>query len=379
MSHRILVISDIHIGAIKDTSYVYNTLTDIFDKELKFNHCDAVIFTGDMFHRSLRSNEEYTSLAVNMMSYLIRLCKKTKTKIRCVYGTESHECGSYRLFNYHLSGSHVDMKVIETVTEEELFPNVKVLYIPEEYISSKEKHYKKFLYSDKSYNYIFGHGVIVEGMPMVKVVDVINGESRVPTFKSEELSSICKLCIFGHYHIYSKIVDNVYYLGSLFRQSFGEEEAKGYGIIDNGELTFVKNEDAYLYKTYTYEEDSDIYSSSENLVNEINKIKEMNQEIFNGDKVGKLRIVFKLPKDISPSFKESIRSMLFNDSKISPLIKESSEIISEVQDSLGEEYDFILDTTIGIVDKVHRYINKLYETDLSLAELQEYINNDFKI
>ena len=105
----------------------------------------------------------------------------------------------------------------------------------------------------------------------------------------------------------------------------------------------------------------------------------MNQEIFNGDKVGKLRIVFKLPKDISPSFKESIRSMLFNDSKISPLIKESSEIISEVQDSLGEEYDFILDTTIGIVDKVHRYINKLYETDLSLAELQEYINNDFKI
>ena len=71
-------------------------------------------------------------------------------KIRFIYGTESHECGSYRLFNYHLNNDHVDLKVITTVTEEELFPNINVLYIPEEYVDSKEDHYKE--YFDKRYD-----------------------------------------------------------------------------------------------------------------------------------------------------------------------------------------------------------------------------------
>ena len=372
---RILVLSDVHIGAIKDTAYVYNTITDIFDKELKFNKTDAVIFTGDFFHRLLKTNEEFTSLAINIVSYLVKLSKDIK--IRFIYGTESHECGSYRLFNYHLNNDHVDLKVITTVTEEELFPNINVLYIPEEYVDSKEDHYKE--YFDKRYDYIFGHGVIIEGMPMVKYGEVKTSERKVPSFRSEELSKICTLCLFGHYHVHTKVCDNVYYVGSLFRQSFGEEEAKGYCVIENNKVIFVENEAAYLYKTYTYEKDSSIYENTDKLIEEIKRIKEENDKLFNNEEEGKLRLVFSLPEDIDDSYKEAIRTLLFNDKKISPLIKETSEVISSVQDEVSEEYDFILDNSMKVEEKVHRYITKTYETNLSLNEIKKYIHDELEI
>jgi hypothetical protein len=40
-----------------------------------------------------------------------------------------------------------------------------LLYLPEEYIIDQESYYKE--YFNKKYDYIFEHGVIIEGMPMV--------------------------------------------------------------------------------------------------------------------------------------------------------------------------------------------------------------------
>lgn len=365
--------SDIHIGSIKDTNYVYNVMSDIFDKELKFNSTDAIIFTGDFFHRLLKTNEEYTSLAVNVVSYLVKLCKN-KTKIRFIYGTESHECSSYRIFNHHFLSENVDMKLIDTVTEEELLPGIKVLYIPEEFISSKEEFYKDYLYSGKKYKYIFGHGVIAEGMPMAALHTPNTNEKKTPIFKSSELGRCCELCLYGHYHCNTKM-ENVYYIGSLFRNSFGEETPKGYYVIEDNELHFIENKEAYLYKTYTFEESDEIYRDTENLIKKINEIKEENQDLFNDKIEGKIRIIFKLPKDIDESYKESIRSILFNDKKISPLIKECDKDLEELQETLDEEYEFILDNSMNVYEKLHRYIDKIYDVDLSVNEIKKYIES----
>lgn len=378
---RILCMGDLHIASIKDTNYVYNVTTDIFEKELLFNKTDAVIILGDYFHRLLKVNEDHTALAINIMSSLVRLCKKNKIKIRIVYGTESHDSGQFILFNYHLTEPELDFKLITTVTEEELFPNVKVLYIPEEYMMSKKDHYKKYLYSNKKYDYIFGHGVIVEGMPMLQFDNKPkSNEKRVPYFKSGELANASNLCIFNHYHCYSDLGDNVYYLGSLFRDSFGEEDPKGYGIINGNEFTFVENDKAYVYKTYEFDETSEIYKTSDNIIKEVKKIKEDNKSIFNGETYGKIRLKFNLPPNIDNSFKENLRSILFNDKNISLLLKESStELLSEIQEDIDTEYEFILDTSMIITDKIHQFINKKYEVDMSLEELSKYINEEFKI
>lgn len=373
---RILLLADIHIGSIKDVAYMYNVLTNIIDEEIAFKKTDLVVILGDYFDRLFKVNEEYVSCAINVMSHLIRICAKTKTKIRIVYGTESHEMNQYRLFNYHITSSDIDMKIFDTVTEEETIDGSKMLYIPEEYINDKHDHYKKYLYSGKTYDYIFGHGVIVDGMPRTISFDTASksNEKQVPRFKSGEFSDIAVLTVFGHYHCYTNICDNVYYLGSLFRDSFGEEIPKGYGVIEDGKFAFIENDKAYVYKTYEFDTSSNVYGSSDDILREIDKIKKENAEIFSGERQGKIRIVFNTPSNVDPSFRENLKGVLFNDKYIAPLIKESNEdLIEEVKDDIDPELDFIIDSSLPIIDKIHRFMECHNGYHMSMEKLTKYL------
>ena len=100
---RMLLIADLHVGSIKDNDYVYRVITDIIEKEVIFTKTDAVVILGDYFDRLFKVNEEYVSCAINIMSFLIRACSRSGTKIRIVYGTESHEMNQYKLFNYNFT------------------------------------------------------------------------------------------------------------------------------------------------------------------------------------------------------------------------------------------------------------------------------------
>lgn len=374
---RILLFADIHIGSIKDTNYVYCIITDIIEKEVIFKKTDMVVILGDYFHRLFKVNEEYVSCAINVMSYLVRACKRNNTKIRYIYGTESHEYGQYKLFNYHLTSSKVDIKVFDTVAEEEI-DGKKILYVPEEYIDNKHEFYKDTLYSGKHYDYIFGHGCIQEGMPAATFYGgPKSDEKQTPIFKSGELAKASNICIFGHYHSMTDMGNNVYYLGSLFRDSFGEEVPKGYGIIEDDKFTFVENKAAYIFKTYEFGTDSNVYESSDDIVREINKIKKENPEVFNGDTQGKIRIIFRTPENVDPTFKENLHTILFNDKHISSLVKETNtELLEDAKNEIeNDEYEFILDNSLNIEDKIYRFINKSYpDIDMTLEELKKYIN-----
>lgn len=368
---RILLIADLHIGSIKEIPYVYDVVTDIIDNEIALKKTDLVVFLGDYFDRLFKVNEEYVSLAINIMSYLIRTCRKTKTKIRMIYGTESHEMNQYRLFNYHLNSSSVDLKIIDTVIEEEI-NGKNILYVPEEYITDKHQYYKDTLYS-KKYDYIFGHGVIVEGMPMATAPSPSSAkEKQVPRFNTGELSVASTISVFGHYHCHVNMGNDVYYLGSLFRDSFGEEDPKGYGIIEDDSFTFIENKAAYVYKTYEFDVDSSEKSSDE-LLKEIDRIKEENPEVFNGSNIGKIRIIFRSSGVIDQGFKENLKDILFSDKNIVPMIKESSEVAEEIKDSVEEEYEFILDNSMNVIEKIYRYMTKQYEDPMSLEKLTSYL------
>lgn len=368
---RILAIADLHVGSLTDVEYMYDVTTAIFEQEILFKRCDMVVFLGDYFDKVFKVNEEYTTLAINLMNYLVRMCMG-RTKIRMIYGTESHEMNQYKLFNCYLDNPDIDFKVFYTVTDE--YVNGKnILYIPEEFIEDRKEYYQE--YFKKEYDYIFGHGVITEGFPMEGMMRKPKGpEKRVPHFRSYELLDICKICLFGHYHVH-----NDYYLGSLFRTKFGESDPKGYGIIDNYDFTFMENHRAYIFDTVIFEEDSNVYQSNEILKTEITNIKDHYKDIFNGNRRGKIRLEFHLPPDLDTSFKEIIRSMLFNEKHITLLIKESSQLLNEVKESIEEEYDYILDS-IPLEEKLHRHIheeNKDFE--LTLDKLKKYIHEPLEI
>lgn len=375
---RILLLADIHIGSIIDTNYVYSTITSIFDKELLEHHTDAVVILGDYFDRLFKANEDYVALSVNVMSYLVRLCRKNHTKLRMIYGTDSHEMNQYRLFNYFLSSRSVDIKLITTATEEELFDGVNVLYLPEEYMKDKHEFYKNTIYSGKHYNYIFGHGTIIEGMPnfqaVLKQEFDNNNEAKVPKFKIQELSPIADIVAFGHIHIpYDN--GNIHYIGSLFRDSFGEEQPKRYGIIENNEISFVENTKAYIYDTFEYNEDSDIYLSSDNILKHINEIRQNYQELISGEKEGKIRLIFHPPVDVDPTFYTNLKDILFNDKLFKTLIKETSKITVTEDDVIEDEWEFVLDKTLKPDDKIYMMIDKLHEDHMTMQELIDYIHN----
>lgn len=379
---RTLLLADMHIGAIKDTAYYYNAMTNIIDNELIFKRSDMVVILGDYFDRLFKVNEEYVSLAVNIMSYLVRACMKSDTKIRIVYGTESHEMNQYKIFNHFLSSPNIGMKLFTTCTEETI-DGKSILYVPEEYIANKLEFYKDTIYSGKQYDYIFGHGVITDGMPAIigrtRESDNINTENKVPHFNAGELSKAGKIVVFGHYHI-AWDNENVYYLGSLFRSAFGEEEPKRYGIIEDDKISFVMNDAAYDYITYEFNEEDKVYESSDNIMKTITEIKEKNNAIFTGEKYGKIRMIFHLPENVDQSFRENLKTLIFNDKMIVPLLKEKvPETISDDQEEIKTEYDFILDPSMKIADKIYNYILKTYESSMSIKDIEKYISEPLSI
>lgn len=377
---RILLMGDIHIGAIKDTNYVYNVMTEIIDKEVIFNKIDMIVIMGDYFDRLFRANEEYVGLAINVMTYIVNSIRKRSVSLRLIEGTFSHDANQYKLFNYFFNDNNLDIKLIKTVTEEEI-NGKKILYIPEEYVMDKNEFYREYLYSGKKYDYIFGHGNIIEGLPKMAQINnnaSVNKEKQVPRFKSGELGSICKICCFSHVHIRQSF-DNVHYIGSLFRTSFGEEGPKGYAVIEDDKLSLIENERAYIYKTYTFDEKHDIFKNNDNIIKEINKIKKENIKIFNNEIFGKIRLKLKLPNDVYSSFKDDLLLIINADKHISILMEESYTLEEDIKEDDNNEFDFILDKNIQIHEKIHSFIQKQYDYDLPINIIEKYITEPLKI
>ena len=370
---RILCLADIHIGALKDTNYVYNTLVNIIDKEIKFNKTNLVIILGDYFDRALRVDEQYTALAINVMIYLVNMCKATNTKIRIIYGTHSHDMNQYQLFNEYILSKYIDFKIIKNVSDE-IIDNKHILYVPEEYIFNKEEYYKDYLYSNNHYDYIFGHGNISDILPFdINIHSRNENEKHSPLFTVSDFKDKCNLCIYGHYHIHKEI-DNVIYVGSLFRWRFGEEESKGYGIIEDDKFKFIENKNAYIYKTYDFDENSKVYTDKKILIKELLKIKINNSNLFNNENNGKIRLIFH-PNENNYQFNDLIRTLLLKENifslSIKEITKEEAEIINNIKNS---EYEFILDKSLSPIDKIHMFIEKKYDINLSNSLIQNYIN-----
>jgi predicted phosphodiesterase len=379
---RILVLADIHIGAIKDIIYVYRVLIDILTREMMKQKIDMVVFLGDYFDRLFKVNEDYVNLAISVMQHLMSMCKRTGCKmVRFVYGTESHEMGQYNLFTPFFEDKEVDVKLFETASIEEV-KGEKILYLPEEYIDDKHEYYKNILYDapDGYYDYIFGHGVIAEGMTMVREdKSERRSEKKTPIFKSDELTTKGKLVLFGHYHI-----NNEFYLGSLFRYKFGEDRTKYYGVIDDGKLELIENEQVYLYRSYSFDSKSPIYTDAKEFKKAFTAIfkEENNQEIADGEYGGKIRFIFDLPEDIDivSTFKETIRNTFGGNKHISLTLNTKLDI-EDKEEQTEDEDDYILDKGLPIEDKLLRFIDDRHQkrnaiSGLTIPDIREVLYED---
>ncbi|HAG04748.1 MAG TPA: hypothetical protein DCG28_04830, partial [Lachnospiraceae bacterium] len=264
----------------------------------KLKKIDFIIIAGDYFDHKLYLNDKSSEIALLFMDKLIDIIKKHNCPLRIIYGTEAHEVNQYNMFKLYEDDINLNFKIIKTVTKEELLPNLKVLYVPEEYTLDKNEYYKDY-FNDK-YNYVFGHGTIQElvGFNTKNIVKKEKLRKKVPIFTSTELENICDGQVyFGHYHINTNIKNKIFYVGSYSRWRFGEEEPKGFYHItydsskNKYNQVFIENQLAKTYITYTFGYDSKVINSENDIIEELTKLDKLNEF----KKYDYIRYIFNIP------------------------------------------------------------------------------------
>jgi len=382
-----VVIADIHGGAFKAEDLIYE-LDESFIKYLKsLKILDFVVIAGDLFDNKLSLNSDHTKYLFVFLRKLIDICIKHNAKLRIVKGTEFHDNKQLDILKF-LANSNCDIKVIETVADEELFEDFNVLYIPEEYVQDKDEYYKEYFNQSDKYDMIFGHGLINEVAFVAKLQESEVTMARAPIFKSDTLLDICKGPIFfGHIHKSQCIKERIYYVGSFSRWIFGEEEPKGFFTVaytphtSNYDIEFIENKHAKKFDTMTIDYNSSFYRTDETqqieyIVNLVNNIK-----------VDRLRIVFNIPEDypnpilltnlINDIFikYKNIKTVVNNNSKEKIKKREMEEKIK----TLLSTYDFIFDKATPTEEKLSRFIKIKFNKNISYDKMRDYLYQKINI
>jgi DNA repair exonuclease SbcCD nuclease subunit len=375
---RFLVVGDIHFGyyppelLYKEFQLILHTIED--------NAIDCVVIAGDYYDTKLSMASAHSVYSVKAFSDLIKSCEEKGIKVRQIKGTNSHDPeNQLKNLAQIANSSRCDYKLILTVDEEEIFPGMNVLYIPEEYMEDSKEYYKE--YFNKKYQLVFGHGMFEETNFSTKQH---TGMKKYPIFNSKEMEEICEgPIVFGHIHTAQRIRDRIQYTGSLVRSRFGEEEAKGFYIVDFDEetketdFTFIENELTMKYDTIEIKPDNYVFSY---MVNEqINYFKNLVKNYCRDY----LRIKIYTPEDMinSATFVDSM-NVVFNDMKNVKLqIIENSKLkldkeLKEKVSLLMDKYNFIFDKSVGYDEKIQEYIKLKTGKEISLDRIRSMISGN---
>lgn len=375
-----VLIADIHWGVMPDKQLRFE-FDEIFVNYISsLEKLDFIIILGDWFDRKLYLNTQSANSAIYYMDKIISIAKSKGAKIRVIYGTESHECSQYDVFSTYETKPEYDFKVIKTVASEDLFPDMKVLYIPEEHITDKKEYYND--YFNNHYNYIFGHGVIQEAMTTaVRHTEKIQKKLKVPVFSSKELTKIADDVYFGHYHVHTDIEPFCHYIGSFSRWQFGQEEDKGFYLVaynsdkKSYKSEFIINHLAERYITNSYNTNDDIFTSQENLVKECNKAEIM----IKNDLTDYLRMIINIPDRFSnyTLYTDFLKERFSSNNKIKVIInskgiKQDEEDDQVELDMIDDKYSYLFDDT-AIEEQIRLFILNEYNSNIDRDKVKFYL------
>lgn len=382
MNINISVISDIHFGAF-DAEVLFNELNEGFLKPLKKkDRLDLVVITGDYYDKKISHNSKHARYSTLFFTKLISICNDKQAKIRVIQGTESHDNDQLELLEIIAKESECDIKFIYNVEEEEIFKDFKVLYIPEEYMTNKDEYYGG--YFSKSYDMIFGHGMVQEVAFCALTQESATTMSKAPIFNTDVFREICRgPVMFGHIHTPQTIKDCVYYIGSFSRWTFGEEESKGYSDItyntDNGyyEVKFKENKLARQFDTIEISPSNNFFNKNiEDQINFIHNITYVSQADF-------IRLKINLPSDYENErlLTEMVKDTFSRHKNIKILFNSNTKMKTKAQieekiNALMDKYRFMFDKTINYDEKICRYIQERYGRNIPIEKIREYIFGD---
>lgn len=377
MKYTFVHISDIHIGAIKADDALYQIQKMFLDKIEKIEKVDAIFIAGDLFDTRILVNSRHFKTFVIFFTSLLKIAKEKNVKIRIIKGTESHDYKQLEYIQPLVSKSDVDCKIFNTVAKEQLFDDVKVLYLPEEYMEDKDEFYKDFL--DDMYDLIVMHGVVTETCFQAANQESAVTMSKAPVLDTKKLMEICQGPVLaGHIHTKTIIKKFVYYSGSFFRWAFGEEEPKGWNLVEyeDGDyrVTFIENElaDKFVTTAISIKDDmNDIPTIIDDLSRQYDRI------VGNGVKY---RLIFNIPsifekpdlliRTVNEFFskRDNVKVVIRDNSKV----KEKSKTDERLR-ILYDKYEKVLSKNTSLEEKIHHFVKIKNGKDISVNHIKEYL------
>lgn len=246
MKHvRILSISDIHFG---NTQLDPDQLANNFRQYVlsQFATIDLLIIAGDFFDTALSLSDTLTPSVISVMSDLLQCAAQHNVVVRILRGTFSHERtqGVYFQLLHTLYKFTNDLRYIDTIAVENIDRfDLRILYMPDDlpYQNSDAAmlvvQQKMQMLGWETVDYAIIHGYLDYTVP----VGITQPRG---TYDRRQFSFVQRYVISGHVHT-PQMCDKFLNNGSFDRLAHGEEEPKGFILIDDDGITahvrFVQN------------------------------------------------------------------------------------------------------------------------------------------
>lgn len=369
------VISDIHTGAqpVEILKYELDLFLDVFRE----SNWKVLFFAGDLYHMKMIAHSPHMTMTLRFMAEIFKIAKEKNCKIRIIRGTASHDNDQLNLISALEVALDIDIKIFNTVDEEEIFPGVNVLYLPEEYIEDGDSYYAP--YYDKTYDFIIGHGLVD------KAAFIAHLQESEETRKSAYIFPVKKLhemshgpIYFGHIHKHM-MIDRFRYVSSYSRWSFGESEEKGFmtGVYhpDDKDFTdiFMVNKRARRFDTIKISEDSELFKlTPQDIVVSI-------LETVNDTITDNVRIEIHIPKSYEMSslltnlLNETIKNRNIKLKIVSTYKEKMVEEIREKVDQMLNKYKIIFDKSAPVEVKISEFIKLKYNVNIPVDEMSNIL------
>ena len=256
--YRIALEADKHWGAMRvEDQYRSSFILKQFLAEFPI---DLYIYLGDFFDTKLLLNSKSSVYAIRDFTEKMEICRARGIPCRAIKGTRSHDYDQWEVFDHYMSSDAYDFKYFKTCALEETLPGMCIWYAPEENMNFGdyiELYYD--LLTSRSINMAAMHGNFDRIMPAVAVqANENNADSTTLIFHYDDLEGIVRgPMVAGHWHD-GDTSDHLTYVGSYDRWTFGEDEMKGFCILEYNTETLeykiikVPNIYAPLYVTYEF-------------------------------------------------------------------------------------------------------------------------------
>ncbi|EKD89627.1 MAG: hypothetical protein ACD_33C00025G0002 [uncultured bacterium] len=239
---------DIHLGHSKTpTEHIINSFKKCILTSLN-KDINVLFIAGDLFDRLLDFNSIEVHQSISFFNILLNYCSNNNIKLRVLEGTPSHDWQQSNILMKlnDIRSVKCDLRYFKTLDIEYMSEyNKHILYIPDEWTKNHvelETQIQAKLNECK-----------------IKQVDIaiLHGQFRYQLlshiqafhFKEDYFLKIVKDFVFiNHYHVHS-VYDRIIAPGSLERLCHGEEQEKGFILVDNNTFNFIPNHNSYIYKT----------------------------------------------------------------------------------------------------------------------------------